>query len=73
MSTGVDGSDLVALDHSIQGLSIDGEHARCGLLVSTRVLEDTSDVSTFDLRQCYPFFPVRSIGSSIAHPHQVFN
>ena len=42
--------DVVTLDHAIESLAIDGQHARRGLFVATRVFEHTRDVTSFDYR-----------------------
>ena len=41
-------SDVVALDHPIERLPVDGEKTRCCLLVSASVSEYAGDVSAFD-------------------------
>lgn len=43
-------SDMVALDHPIERLPVDGEKTGGRLLVSARVSEYAGDVSTFDFR-----------------------
>src|SRR6185295_19639814 len=46
--------DIVSFDHAIESLSIDGEHARRGLLVSACMFENPSNVTSLDFRKGYP-------------------
>ena len=47
---GAGGNYSVPLDHSIESLSVDPEHARCCLLVAFGVAEDPSNIAAFDDR-----------------------
>ena len=40
--------DVMTFDHAIESLAIDGQHARRGLFVAVRVLQDTRNVTSFD-------------------------
>ena len=42
--------DVVTLDHAIESLAIDGQHARRGLLVAARMFEHTRNVTSLDNR-----------------------
>ena len=50
MTTRVSHVDVMTLDHSIESLTIDFEHTRRCLLVSTRMFEHPGDVSSFNFR-----------------------
>src|SRR5689334_9828261 len=47
--TGVLTVNVMSLDHAVESLAIDGEHAGRGLLVAARVFEHTSNVPSLDL------------------------
>jgi hypothetical protein len=40
--------DVVTLDHAIESLAIDGQHARGGLFVALRMLQHTRNITSFD-------------------------
>ena len=42
--------DVVTLDHAIESLAIDRQHARRGLFVAVGMLKDTRNVTSFDYR-----------------------
>jgi hypothetical protein len=43
-------SDVVALDHSIERLSVNGKNTCCRLLVSAGAIEYAGNIPTFDFR-----------------------
>ena len=45
---GVLAINIVPFDHAIESLSIDGQYARRGLFVTARVIQNTSNVPSFD-------------------------
>ena len=40
--------EVMTLDHAIESLAIDRQHARRGLLVAVRMLQHTRNVTSFD-------------------------
>src|SRR2546423_7658529 len=47
---------MVAFNHALEGLAVDAEQPRGGLLVAARMREHARDVATLDLRERRPFF-----------------